>query len=266
MLEQSSTFRAALLAVLSIGMVLAVDLFMFSLQLQPQAIPHLAVGVLTAQLLSLLVFYKGEICPGQCARLVKVNLVFALYWVVWLVISLLPAYHYTLTNLMSLCGLSVVYFIYKQPKAHNLRNGFLRMAALVAGFGLLSYLMLFGILPLGAFVEYNPLAPMLAGVVLANLTLVIARNRLQGFIALLPPTMVLLLAFNAVLIFILILFGGENEPSAEGVFAYAIYFVCHFAIAAILVIHSLQKWTLSTNSLFILLFIASCLPLWMLFV
>ena len=75
-----------------------------------------------------------------------------------------------------------------------------------------------------------------------------------------------IIAFNAVLIFILILFGGESEPSAEGVFAYAIYFVCHFAIAAILVIHSLQKWTLSTNSLFILLFIASCLPLWMLFV
>ena len=75
-----------------------------------------------------------------------------------------------------------------------------------------------------------------------------------------------LIGLNAVLIFMFILFGGENEPSAESVFAYAIYFVCHFAIAAILVIHSLQKWTLSTNSLFILLFIASCLPLWMLFV
>ena len=59
------------------------------------------------------------------------------------------------------------------------------MAALIAGLGCLSYLMIFTVLPASDFAEYNPFAPILSGVILANLALVIARNRLQGFIALL---------------------------------------------------------------------------------
>ena len=65
--------------------------------------------------------------------------------------------------------------------------------------------------------------------------------------------------------YFLLLNGMESAVNSESVFAYIIYFVCHFVIAAILILHSFQKWTLSTNSLFILLFIAVCLPLWMVF-
>lgn len=266
MSEHSSKSFATLFSLLSVGMVLALDLFMFSLQSATQAIPHLGLGALVAQLIALLVFYKGEICPGQRGRLIKVNLAFALYWAVWLVISLLPNHHYTLANVMSVCGLSVVYFIWKQPKEEKIGNSFLLMAALVAGLGILSYLMLFTVLPVAAFAEYNPIAPILAGVVLANLSLAIAKSRLQGFIALLPLAMIGLLALNALAIFLFLIVNGlESAVSNEGIFAYAIYFVCHFVMAAILVIHSLQKWTLSINSLFILLFIAACLPLWMVF-
>ena len=49
MSEQSSKYIAALLAVLSISMVLGIDLFIFSLQPEKQTIPHLGVGVLVAQ-------------------------------------------------------------------------------------------------------------------------------------------------------------------------------------------------------------------------
>ncbi len=266
MSEQSSKYIAALLAVLSISMVLGIDLFIFSLQSEKQTMPHLGVGVLVAQLISLLVFYRGEICPGQRGRLIKVNLTFAIYWAVWLLISLLQNNH-TLTNVMSVCGLSVVYFICKQPKTEKIRNSFLLMAALIAGLGCLSYLMIFTVLPASAFAEYNPFAPILSGVILANLALVIARNRLQGFIALLPLAMIILLALNALAMFLFLLLNGmESAVNSESVFAYIIYFVCHFVIAAILILHSFQKWTLSTNSLFILLFIAVCLPLWMVFV
>lgn len=266
MSEQSSKYIAALLAVLSISMVLGIDLFIFSLQSEKQTMPHLGVGVLVAQLISLLVFYRGEICLGQRGRLIKVNLTFAIYWAVWLLISLLQNNH-TLTNVMSVCGLSVVYFICKQPKTEKIRNSFLLMAALIAGLGCLSYLMIFTVLPASAFAEYNPFAPILSGVILANLALVIARNRLQGFIALLPLAMIILLALNALAMFLFLLLNGmESAVNSESVFAYIIYFVCHFVIAAILILHSFQKWTLSTNSLFILLFIAVCLPLWMVFV
>ncbi|WP_455488552.1 hypothetical protein [Haemophilus sp.] len=266
MSEQSSKYIAALLAVLSILMVLGIDLFIFSLQPEKQTIPHLGVGVLVAQLISLLVFYRGEICPGQRGRLIKVNLTFVIYWAVWLLISLLQNNH-TLTNVMSVCGLSVVYFIWKQPKTEKIRNSFLLMAALIAGLGCLSYLMIFTVLPASAFAEYNPFAPILSGVILVNLALVIARNRLQGFIALLPLAMIILLALNALAMFLFLLLNGmESAVNSDSIFAYIIYFVCHFVIATILILHSFQKWKLSANSLFILLFIAVCLPLWMLFV
>ena len=78
------------------------------------------------------------------------------------------------------------------------------MAALIAGLGCLSYLMIFTVLPASDFAEYNPFAPILSGVILANLALVIARNRLQGFIALLPLAMIILLCskcFGNVFIF-----------------------------------------------------------------
>ncbi|WP_118790597.1 hypothetical protein [Haemophilus haemolyticus] len=265
MSEQSSKYIAALLAVLSISMVLGIDLFIFSLQSETQIMPHLGVGVLVAQLISLLVFYRGEICPGQRGRLIKVNLTFAIYWAVWLVISLLQNNH-TLTNVMSVCGLSVVYFIWKQPKTEKIRNSFLLMAALIAGLGCLSYLMIFTVLPASAFAEYNPFAPILSGVILANLALVIARNRLQGFIALLPLAMIILLVLNALAMFLFLLLNGmESAVNSDSIFAYIIYFVCHFVIAAILILHSFQTWKLSANSLFILLFIAVCLPLWMVF-
>ncbi|MCQ9121111.1 hypothetical protein BKG95_08095 [Rodentibacter pneumotropicus] len=267
MSEQSSKSALPLLSILTSCMVLAVDLFIFALKPQTQAIPHLGLAVLVAQLLSLLVFYKGEICPGQRGRLVKVNLAFALYWIVWMVVSLLPDNHHTLTNIMSLCGLSVVYFIWKQSKVEKARNSFLLMAILVAGLGGLSYFILFSRLPLSAFAEYNLIAPILAGVVLTNLGLVIAKNRLQNFIALLPLLMIVLLTLNALAMLIFLIFIGlQSAFNPESIFAYTIYFICHFVIAAILVIHSFQKWTLGLNTLFILLFISVCLPLWMVFV
>ncbi|OOF37594.1 hypothetical protein [Rodentibacter heidelbergensis] len=266
MSEQASKSFLVPLSILAIAMVLAIDLFLFSLPSQQQVIPHLGLTVLVAQLISLLVFYKGEICPGQRGRLIKVNLAFALYWMVWWGMSFFSSQP-TFTNVVCLCGLSVVYFIWKQPKAEKLRNSFLLMATLVGGLGLLGYVMLLSQLPLSAFAEYNPMAPILEGVILANLSLVIAKSRLQALMALFPFVMVILLVLNATVMFIfLILNGLESAVNSESVFAYGIYFICHLAIAAILAIHSIRKWALSVNSLFILLFIGACLPLWMQFV
>ncbi|MBF0751190.1 MULTISPECIES: hypothetical protein [unclassified Pasteurella] len=266
MSEQSSKSFSTQFSILAIGIVLAVDLFIFSLQPQNQVIPHLGLAVFVVQLISLLVFYKGEICPGQRGRLIRVNLAFSLYWLVWLVMGLLFS-HPTFTNVISLCGLSVLYFTWKQPKEEKLRNSFLFMAALVAGLGVLGYAMSLSLFPLPAFAEYNPIAPILAGVVLSNLFLLLAKSRLQGLIALLPLVMIILLILNASIIFIfLILNGLESAVNSESIFAYIIYFVCHLVIAGVLAIHSIQKWTLSVNTLFILLFITACLPLWMIFV
>ncbi len=79
--------------------------------------------------------------------------------------------------------------------------------------------------------------------------------------------MIVLLTLNALVVLIFLTFiGFQSAFNPESIFAYTIYFICHFLIAAILVIHSFQKWTLGLNTLFILLFISVCLPLWMVFV
>ena len=163
--------------------------------------PHLGVGVLVAQLISLLVFYRGEICPGQRGRLIKVNMTFAIYWAVWLLISLLQNNH-TLTNVMSVCGLFLSCIFWKQPKTEKIRNSFFIDGCINCGFRLPGYLMIFYRASCSDFAEYNPFAPILSGVILANLALVIARNRLQGFIALLPIAMIILLALNALAMFL----------------------------------------------------------------
>ena len=55
------------------------------------------------------------------------------------------------------------------------------MASLVSGFGVIAYLMIFFGNPTPNFVQYNPLAQAVMGVLLANLCLSVSRNRLQGF-------------------------------------------------------------------------------------
>ena len=266
MSEEQSKPLAAFLAILPIGLLLMVDFFIESLQFAEKLIPHLAFGVLIAQLLCLVAFIKGEICPGQRGRLIKANACFALYWFVWLAMSLASSHHYVMTDIVSLCGLSAVYAVWKQPKDEVVRRGFLLMASLVSGFGVIAYLMIFFGNPTPNFMQYNPLAQALMGVLLANLCLSVSRNRLQGFIALLPLLMILLLAINAFAVLIFILYQGTSAVVFSNVFAYGIYFVLHLVMAGILLLHSVNKWELSYNSLLIVFFMAASLAVWAMFI
>jgi glutamate-5-semialdehyde dehydrogenase len=104
MSEEQSKPLAAFLALLPIGLLLIIECFAESLQTAEKLIPHLAFGVLIAQLLCLVAFIKGEICPGQRGRLIKANVCFALYWFVWLGMNLASPHHYVMTDIVSLCG------------------------------------------------------------------------------------------------------------------------------------------------------------------
>ena len=154
----------------------------------------------------------------------------------------------------------------KQPKDEVARRGFLLMASLVSGLGVIAYLMIFFGNPTPNFVQYNPLSQAVMGVLLANLCLSVSRNRLQGFIALLPLLMILLLALNALAVLIFIIYQDVSAVSFDGVFAYGIYFVLHLIIAGVLLLHSVNKWKLSYNSLLILFFMAASLAVWAMFI
>ncbi|WP_109079388.1 hypothetical protein [Aggregatibacter kilianii] len=261
MSDQQSKFLTALSSLAPILFLLVIDIFALWLQPQSKAISHLALGVLTAQLICLIVFIKGEICNGQRSRLSRVNLYFALFWLVWFLLSFWSNYHYILTDFVSLCGFAMAFATWKQPQEEELRSSLLKMSGLIGLLGVICYAMI--LFDEVSLIQFNPLAQILLGIILANLALVISRNRLQHFIALLILCMVAFLALNAIFVATgLFYLYQQSAVVFANEFALLLYFVLHFAVAAILMLHVFKKWTLSYNTLFILLLIAVSLPVW----
>lgn len=261
MSEQQSKFFTALSSLFPIGLLLVIDIFALWLQPQSKAISHLALGVLTAQLICQIVFIKGEICHGQRSRLSRMNLYFVLFWLVWFLLSFWSNYHYILTDFVSLCGLAMALTTWKQPTETELRNGLLKMGGLIGILGVICYgLTLFDGVNL---IQFNPVAQILSGIILADLALVISRNRLQGFIALLTLAMIAFLALNALFVSVnLFYFYQKSVVLFSNEFALLLYLLLHLVAAAILALHVFKKWALSYNSLVILLLITGSLPLW----
>lgn len=262
--HKHSIIQTALFAGLPILLLLILDFFALFLQMENKAIPHLAIAVLSAQLISVLVFAKGQICLGQRSRLAKVNIVPLLFWGCWFFLSLFSNYHFPPTDLICLMGIGLVVATSTQPKEPKVLRASLIMAGTVGILGCLSYLLIFFVLPLESFLPYNIFAQILVGIILANLFLVISKNRLQGFIALLPLAMLTALFLNALTALgLLIIQAKENIFINQ--FSLIFYFALHLLIALILAIHIFKKWKLEFSILVILLFIAASLPIWSLF-
>ena len=115
MSEEQPKFLTALSSFFPVFLLLVIDLFALWLQPPSNEMSHLALGVLTAQLICLIAFIKGEICNGQRSRLGWVNLYLGLFWVAWLLFSLGTSYHHVFMDLVCLCGLAMGIIIWKQP-------------------------------------------------------------------------------------------------------------------------------------------------------
>ena len=261
MSEEQPKFLTALSSFFPIFLLLVIDLFAFWLQPQANVMSHLALGVLTAQLICLIAFIKGEICNGQRSRLGRVSLYFGLFWVVWLLFSLGVSYHNVLMDLVCLCGLAMVIITWKQPFEDKLRHRLLKTAGFVGMLGVIDYCLM--LVAEENFIQFNPVAQILLGIILANLALVISRNRLKGFIALLMLAAIAFLALNALFVCAnLFLLSQQSAVVFTNEFALLLYLLLHFVMAAMLAIHVFKKWALSYLSLLILLFMTASLPLW----
>ncbi|MFD1806376.1 hypothetical protein ACFSAV_08370 [Pasteurella oralis] len=259
--QKKSPLLTALLSLFPLILILSIDLFAMFLQSQAKAISHFAFGVLMAQLISVLVFMKGQICPGQRERLSQVNGYFSLFWGLWFLISFFSNYHFILTDMISLCGIAVVLATWHQPQDNQLRRSMLIIASLMGGLGCLCYLLIFTEVSMLSFIQYNLFAQGLLGIILANLALVVARNRLQGLIALFPLFMLVMLFFNA-LSGLGVLIYSSSTVSFANELAWILYFSLHLVIAFIIAVHIFKQWKLSYNTLAILLLMAASLPLW----
>ena len=260
MSEEQPKFLTALSSFFPIFLLLVIDLFAFWLQPPSNAMSHLALGVLTAQLICLIAFIKGEICNGQRSRLERTNLYFGLFWVVWLLFSLGTSYHNVFIDLVCLCGLAMTIITWKQPFEVKLRHLLLKIAGFIGILGVIGYLML---VDEANLIQFNPVAQILLGIILANLALVISRNRLKGFIALLMLVAIAFLALNALFVLAnLFILSQQSAVVFTNEFALLLYLLLHLVMAAILAVHVFKKWALSYNSLLILLLMMASLPLW----
>jgi len=261
MSEEQPKFLTALSSFFPIFLLLVIDFFAFGLQPQPNAMSHLALGVLTAQLICLIAFIKGEICNGQRSRLGLANLYLGLFWMVWLLFSLGTSYHNVFMDLVCLCGLAMTITTWKQPFEVKLRHLLLKIAGFIGMLGVIGY----GLMLIAEenFIQFNPVAQILLGIILANLALVISRNRLKGFIALLMLAAIAFLALNALFVLAnLFIHSQQSAVVFTNEFALLLYLLLHFVMAAMLAIHVFKKWALSYNSLLILLLMTASLPLW----
>ncbi len=261
MSEEQPKFLTALSSLFPIFLLLVIDLFAFGLQPQPNAMSHLALGVLTAQLICLIAFIKGEICNGQRSRLGRVNLYFGVFWVAWLLFSLGTSYHNVFMDLICLCGMAMTIIILKQPFEVKLRHVLLKIASFIGMLGVIGYGLMMG----GEenLIQVNPVAQILLGIILANLAFVISRNRLKGFIALLMLAAIAFLALNALFVLAnLFILSQQSAVVFTNEFALLLYILLHLVMAAILAVHVFKKWALSYNSLLIFLLMTASLPLW----
>ena len=166
----------------------------------------------------------------------------------------------------------MVFSAWRQPNEAEMRVGMLKMGVAAGAIGTICYVLMLLDAPSLAWIQYNFAAQALTGIVLANLALVISRNRLQGFIALLPLLMIIVLLINAIAVLSILaihhfsVIDGQSAVVFSNDFAFILYFALHLVIAAILAVHIFRKIKLEYPVLMILLTISASLPLWSTFV
>ncbi|MFZ7155783.1 hypothetical protein ACLS0M_03515 [Avibacterium avium] len=247
---------------LPVLLLISLDSFALYLQGQSKAISHFSFAVFVAQLLCILVCHKGEICNGQRSRLIKVNNYFLIYWIFWLLLSLFSNYHYVLTDMLCLCGIGTTLAIYFQPAEVQLRKSILLFATLFAALGIVLYGLIFTQLSWVALLPYSPFGQILLGVILANLVLVISKNRLQGFIALLPLIMIVCLLLNAIFSVLLVYLALQSAVIFANELALGLYFLLHLVLMVIIAFPIIKQTKLSYQTLLLLFFITASLPIW----
>lgn len=90
---------------------------------------------------------------------------------------------------------------------------------------------------LSYFLKYNIITQILIGFIIANLILVSAKNRLNGFISLLSFATLILLFLNATIALLLIYYASLSAVNFVNEFALGLYFILHLIIVLILGFH-----------------------------
>ncbi|TCP97623.1 hypothetical protein EDC44_1014 [Cricetibacter osteomyelitidis] len=254
--EKNTVPLTALLSILPVMLVFSMDYWLMGQAGNLGS--HFAFAVLVTQLLCQIAFFYGEICQGQRGRLAIVNLCWLGFWGGLFAVNWLLATHSLLLYLLVVCGSLLTLSGAVHRKNEVVRTPFLIGGFIVGGAGLILYLvMLFGLSDVN-IVRYNLISQIFTAILLAYLALIISRNRLQGFIALMPMSFIAVLLLNAVVI--LIWAGVMHFSGATLQSGLAVYFVLHLILSAVFMQPILRQTKLSYTPLVFALCVALSLP------
>ena len=215
--------------------------------------PYL-LAFFTTCLVSFIVLWKGQICPGQTGRLTFVLpflFVFALGNFLYSV-GFTPKHSPALVA--GAASLILPFIYWKLPEQTDIRHTVIYCGLGIIAVGIVQYLAIYWIeLPsLLNWIRANNFAQMLLGVLLAGWYLVLAKSRLEGFLKLLVLIALGFLMMNYIWV-IFVLYQELNVMPDTVLLPYFIFFAVQFVILAMLAWLLLGKsiknptaWTIAT--------------------
>lgn len=196
--------------------------------------PYL-LAFLVAILISLFVFWKGQICPGQAGRLLFVFKFFLLFAAGNLAYTLAftPKHIPMLMVAVASILLSLIYWNLQNTERPNnaVAYGCLGITALA----MLQYLVIYWVELPSLFngIRANNFAQLLLGILLAGWYMMLAKSRLDGFFKLLVQMALFVLILNYIWVAFVLYQQLQIMPEMSFV-PYFIYFGLQFAIFAVL--------------------------------
>ncbi len=203
--------------------------------------PYL-LAILVAMLISLFVFWKGQICPGQTERLTFVLRFFMLFTLGNLIYTALATPKY---NPMVIVGVASIllplfYFYWESPLLSedddkSLHNTLIYSSFAIIGVGILQYLAIYWVELPSLFngIRANNFAQLLLGILLVGWYMMLAKSRLDVFFKLLVQLALLMLVMNYIWV-VFVLYQQLQIMPEISLTPYLIYFVVQFVLFATL--------------------------------
>ncbi|KGQ38214.1 hypothetical protein [Gallibacterium genomosp. 1] len=232
--QEESKIKVIGLSILPIFILALADFFLLMEKpVGESIISHLLIAVLVAQMISQLIFIKGEICNGQRSRLSRWNLYFLIFWGGWLLVTCFQVQVYLPIRLAYCCGLAFTLTTWQQPKEEQLRRAILWLGVVIGIIGLILALIPLFLFELQTSLTFNPLLQVVLGITLAYWGLLVSHNRLNGLIEILPYFVLIALVASSIfaLVAIAIIY-IDGVKIDRNILHLSFYFICHLLLLA----------------------------------
>lgn len=255
--ENEKKFEVAIYTLLPISLMLFIEMALNTYFAPTNSIfisPYV-LAYFICVLISLVVLLKGQICPGQKARLTFVFRFLALFALGHLIYTITATPKHIPLNIANITMLMLPLLYWKLPEDETLYKAMLYCGFGMVAIGTIQYLAVywFELPSLFNGIRANNFAQILFGILLAGWLLMVAKSRLDGFFKLLIKLAMLVLVINYCWV-IFVLYQQLNIMPDIVIYPYFIYFAGQFVILLTLAwllfaknIKNPTAWSLATG-------------------